>query len=96
MTIPAELLPLLDHLAHVERPSEQQWRTWSIGQVHGGANNLLFRATRDDVDLAVKFTLRDARNRAGREFAALHALRQLVVAVAPEPVCLEQQRYTLP
>ena len=48
------------------------------------------------MDVAVKFTLRDARNRAEREFLALTALQQLELRLAPAPVWLEQERYAYP
>ena len=44
----------------------------------------------------MKFTRRDERDRAGREYDALRALGELGLALAPAPVLLEQERYELP
>jgi len=49
-----------------------------------------------NADLAVKFTLRDGRNRADREYAALAALKQVDLHLAPAPVWLELKRYKNP
>src|SRR5216117_2899044 len=61
---PAPFLPLLDHLGSSTADSE--WHEWRITRVAGLGNNLLFRATGLTHDLAIKFTIRDARDRAGR------------------------------
>jgi len=80
-----------------------QWGHWHISRVTGGMNNLVFRATQathafevDDElsgtydDLAIKFTIRDARDRAGREFATLTLLEQLGLNAAPSAVYLNR------
>ena len=59
---------------------------WQITRVAGAGNNLLFRATSTAHDLAIKFTIRDARDRAGREYAALLALQQAGLGIAPLPL----------
>jgi aminoglycoside phosphotransferase (APT) family kinase protein len=59
-------------------------------------NNLIYRATRDEVDLAVKLCRRDARDRAGREYAALTLLTSLGLDLAPRPIHIERERYPLP
>ena len=90
------LRPFLDHLAAgVRRPTEA-WEGWQIARVAGGRNNLLYRATGAGGDLAVKFTLRDERDRAGREYAALSAIRQAGLTIAPEPILLDRTRYAQP
>ena len=91
-----EIYPLLDFLAQNETPTETVWRGWRITRVTGGWNNLLYRATNDACDLAIKFTLRDARDRAGREYNALPALHQAGLNIAPAPILLERERYRLP
>jgi hypothetical protein len=90
-----ELLPLLDHLA-ATNPASDIWRNWQIRRVGGGANNLLHRATGAGHDLAIKWTIRDERDRAGREHAALTALRQAGLDIAPAPILLERERYPQP
>lgn len=56
-------------------------------------NNLVFRAThsieRGD-DLAIKFTIRDVRDRAGREFATLTLLERLGLQAAPKALYLNR------
>lgn len=87
---------LLDHLADGKPHDEGPWQGWQIGAIAGGRNNLLYRATGAQGDLAIKFTMRDERDRAGREFGALTALRQSGLSIAPEPVLLDRTRYAQP
>ena len=54
------LRPLLDHLAASAPASAADWQDWRITPIGGGANNRLYRATSDQADLAIKFTIRDA------------------------------------
>lgn len=87
---------LLDYLA-ASRPREAlEWKHWSISPLLGGANNWLYRATCNDEDLVIKWTIRDGRDRAGREFAALQALQAAGMAIAPTPVLLDRDRYPQP
>lgn len=101
MTIPdwereARLRPLLGHLATAGRPDDEEWQGWRIGRIGGGANNLLYRARGEGLDLAVKFTIRDERDRAGREYGALLALHRAGLRIAPEPLLLDRATYELP
>jgi hypothetical protein len=91
----SELLPLLDHLA-ATNPDEEDWCGWRIQRVGGGANNLIHRATCASHDLAIKWTIRDERDRAGREHAALSALREAGLDIAPAPLLLDRERYAQP
>lgn len=81
-------LELLLHLAG--RPGPGRWRGWEVTPVTGGRNALLYRATGPGGDLAVKFTVRDERDRAGREFGALRALTGAGLAIAPQPLFLDR------
>ncbi len=90
-----QLRALLDYLAGSDRP-EEIWHGWHIGQVTGGANNLLFRACGDSGDFAIKFTIRDERDRANREYGALCALKEAGGALAPEPILLDTDSYPQP
>jgi aminoglycoside phosphotransferase (APT) family kinase protein len=93
-TMPDTLDNLLAHL--VTRPEAGECQGWAIRPVQGGMNNLVYRATRGDDDLAIKFMRRDERDRAGREYAVLSALVSLGLDLAPRPVLLERERYALP
>lgn len=88
-----EIVDLLDHLVIQQPVAAGQWRSWRITLASGGFNNLLFRCTRPEADLAVKFTQRDQRHRAAREFAALHELREQGLALAPSPIYVDMDSY---
>ena len=87
---------LLQYLDSVRPAASETWRGWHIAPVMGGANALVYRVTRQPDDYAVKFTVRDERDRAGREYAALDALRQSGLRIAPEPIWLGREQYTQP
>ena len=89
-------LPLLDHLAGSAALADSEWRGWRVARAAGAGNNLLYRATSAAHYLAIKFTIRDQRDRAGREYAALLALRHAGRAIAPEPLWLDGDRYPQP
>ena len=93
---PTPFLPLLDHLGRSASRADGEWRDWRITRVVGAGNNLLFRTSSAAHDLAIKFTIRDERDRAGREYAALLALQQAGLAIAPKPLWLDRDRYTQP
>lgn len=91
-----DLLPLLDWLAVALPSGPCKWLDWQIHPLSGGRNNLLFRAACPTRDLVVKFTRRDPRDRAGREFYGLTLLQALAPGLAPAPVYLERERYSCP
>ncbi|HTP11295.1 MAG TPA: aminoglycoside phosphotransferase family protein [Anaerolineae bacterium] len=87
---------LLRHLSDLRPPyTEHLWQSWHIRVVPSG-NNLIFRATRDADDWAVKFTIRDERNRAQQEYNSLSLLEGLDIPVAPRPIYFDQEQYRLP
>ncbi len=88
--------PLLAHLAEAERALTGQWGRWKVEPIAGGWSNLLYRVTDSTCDLAVKFTVRDERDRAGREHAALLALQEAGLALAPQPWLLDRDSYRQP
>jgi hypothetical protein len=88
--------PLLNHLVAGGCHMPDQWHDWQIAGVPGGQNNLLYRATSARGDLAVKFVIRDERNRAGREYGALTALSAAGLSIAPIPILLDQTTYPQP
>src|SRR5688572_11421588 len=89
------LLPLIDLLAANTTPPER-WEGWEITPIGGGANNRLVRVTTETDDFAVKFAIRDARDRAGREYHALRVMRSVGCDLAPAPVLLERRRWDQP
>jgi hypothetical protein len=93
---PAFLVPLLDYLAAATPTDPHPWHEWTIRPVGGAGNNLLYRAGGPAGDFAVKFTIRDARDRAGREYEALCVLRDAGLALGPQPVWLDRDRYAQP
>ena len=86
------LRPLLDYLARDTHATRHEWQGWRIAPVDGGWCNLLYHATGTGRansagrDLAVKFTMRDGRDRAGREYGAQQALDEAGQDRAPTPV----------
>jgi aminoglycoside phosphotransferase (APT) family kinase protein len=90
------LSSLLQHLDSARPTVRETWRGWRITPVTGGANALVYRVTRQPDDYAAKFTARDDRDRAGREYAALSALQQAGLRIAPEPIWLDREQYTQP
>lgn len=90
------LYPLLDHLAQNNHQSATTWQDWQIDRIGGGYNNLLYHATSSVGDFAIKFTIRDERDRAGREYGTLSALQRTNPSLAPKPILLERHRYAQP
>lgn len=92
----ASLSPLLHQLL-TQRPTQDcSWQDWQIKPITGGWNNLLFRVTGEASDLAIKFTVADARDRAGREYNALCALQQAGLDLAPLPIWLDRTSFAQP
>jgi len=88
-SVPRQLRPLLDYLAHVQLSTSATWQGWHITPIAGGANNRVYRGSGPGGNVAIKFTIRDQRRRAEREYAALRALEQHALAIAPRPVALD-------
>lgn len=85
---------LLDYLA--TSPENGRFQFWQIEHITGSANNILYRATNAQEDLAIKFTIQDARRRAWREYNAFTAAREVGLDVLPEPVFLDEDSYEQP
>jgi thiamine kinase-like enzyme len=84
---------IVEQLARLQAPySEHKWHGWHIRPIASG-NNLLFRTTRDDQDWAVKFMIRDQRNRAQHEFSALTMLEHQGALIGPRPLYLDLDSY---
>jgi thiamine kinase-like enzyme len=87
---------LVNYLASADQPNSELWQDWQITRLEGGANNRLFRARHSRGDFVIKFTIRDDRNRAEREFQALSALEQAELQIAPMPFLLDNTSYLQP
>ena len=97
INVPMHFGDLVSHLAHypvAQSPLNMsvQWQHWDIDSVGGGANNRVYRAVsrENGQALAIKFYIRDARDRAGREFATLTLLHQLGHIRVPQALWLER------
>jgi thiamine kinase-like enzyme len=90
------LLPLLDHLAAAVPRAPETWEGWAIQPVAEAGNNRIYRVSGPERAYAVKFTIRDERDRAGREYETLSLLETLRMDCAPQPVLLERDRYPQP
>ena len=77
-------------------PEDGRFQSHTIQKISGGANNILYKVCGDEGDLAVKFTLRDGRNRARREFQALQAIQAHGLGIAPKPILLDESSYAQP
>src|ERR1043165_1862994 len=91
-----EIRRLLDGLDQPQVPVDESCHGWQVTCIEGGANNLLYRATSAADDLAIKFCIRDERDRAGREFASLTTLQEAGLDLAPIPLLLDRERYSQP
>lgn len=69
---------------------------WHITPVGGFHSHPVYRATRDSMDLAVKFVARGPRDGAGRENNALLALQESGLDIAPKPLLLDRDSYASP
>jgi aminoglycoside phosphotransferase (APT) family kinase protein len=79
-----------------QRPEVGRFHNWQFQHIGGSANNLLYRASNDTADFAIKFTIRDVRHRARREYQALLALQEAGAELAPQPILLDESSYPLP
>lgn len=94
--MPGSLADLLGHLDRALPGQVEDWHGWHVTPIAGGANNRVYRATQGATDYAVKFTIHDDRDRAGREHAALTVLQQAGLTIAPRPVWIDRVRYHQP
>ncbi len=85
---------LLAHL--VTWPLDGRFQPYAYQKISGGANNILYKVRGEDGTYAVKFTLRDGRRRAWREFQALRVLQERCLDIAPKPILLDEESYPQP
>src|SRR5262249_49486128 len=84
---------ILDYLSNLPPECrEHRWEGWLIRPVPSG-NNRVYRVTRAAADWAVKFYIRDDRDRARREYRSLALLHSLQADIAPRPVALDLDHY---
>jgi len=86
-------LPVLEWLANHALSTETTWHDWRVLPVPGGANGLLYHLIGETGEYAVKFTPRDRRDRAGREYRALRLVERWDNDLAPQAVWLDQDSY---
>ena len=87
---------LVERLSTEAPATAQEWKGWTVSPISGGANNLIYRASGNEGDFAIKFTIRDSRDRAGREFRALQAVAEAGLDIAPKPILLDTESYHQP
>lgn len=92
----ANLYPLLNYLSEAQPRAAECWTKWRIQPVTTGMNNRVYRATSDAADLAIKFTIADARQRALREYRALELVAAERPGLAPAPLLLDAERFAYP
>lgn len=93
---PRSFAELLAFLSDTKPIASGFCREWQFARANGGANNLVYRAAGPDGTFAVKFCVRDERDRVGREYKALSLLQRRREQLAPKPVELERERYFAP
>lgn len=87
---------LLEHLDNTDPRDTGSWHGWQVTLLDGGRNNRLFRVRHSIGDFVAKFTIRDDRNRAHREFQALLAMKEAALAIAPMPILVDTTTYRQP
>ncbi|MEM7734880.1 MAG: aminoglycoside phosphotransferase family protein [Deinococcota bacterium] len=87
---------VLAHLVSQEFLQQGHTSDWHYQRVSGGANNLLYKAVRGHQQVAIKFTPRDERQRAAREYYALQAIQQAGYALAPQALYLNTTAFVYP
>ncbi len=94
--LPNSLENLLQYIDDTHPIGQETWNDSTIESIDGGVNNLVYRVKHKGYDFACKFTIRDERNRARREFVALRALREEGLEIAPAALWLDENTYSQP
>jgi len=92
----SDLRLLLDCISNNSFSTKDKFDSWQFEKVEGGANNLLYKASQNYQKFAVKFTVSDSRQRAQREYDALHVLEQSNLQLAPKAIILDLTSYKNP
>jgi len=91
--VESEVQAVVDYAARL--PAEagaHAWAGWQVRPLASG-NNRLWRVTRAADDWVVKLTIRDDRDRARREYAALTLMAHAAPGIAPTPLYLDPDTY---
>jgi aminoglycoside phosphotransferase (APT) family kinase protein len=99
-TVDDALAAILRHLSDARANGQGQdtgeVAGWRVARLQGGRNNLLYRLEGPAGTFVAKFVIRDARDRAGREYNALAVLQSAGLQIAPRPVLLDRDSYCQP
>ncbi|XSG73906.1 phosphotransferase family protein [Herpetosiphon llansteffanensis] len=90
------LSEVIEYLANESLIAPTKWRGWQLTPIAGGANNRVYRAQSASSDYAIKWTIRDERRRAWREYQALQALAYADRELSPQPVLLDEASFAQP
>ncbi|MEM8863506.1 MAG: aminoglycoside phosphotransferase family protein [Chloroflexota bacterium] len=93
---PDSLLNILKHLDESPPTEKETWEGAIIEKIGGGRNNLIYRVQQEGHDVAVKFTIKDERDRARREYVALSALHAAGIDTTPQALWLDESSYQQP
>lgn len=91
-----QLKPLLHYLDTKKISTQGQFQKWEYERIFGGYNNILYRVNFGKKFFAIKFTIKDERNRAWREYHSLLVLQNAGLHIAPKPVFLDLNSYSQP
>ncbi len=90
------LSDVIEYLATKSLIAPSKWHAWQLTPIAGGANNRVYRAQSAHGDYAIKWTIRDQRRRAWREYQALQALAQYDALLAPQAIWLDENSFAQP
>ncbi len=94
----SEIGDLLDLVAAARAAGTEGWTISGarVQRVSGGFNNAIYRVEVDDQAIACKLLVADERQRASREVAALRALEDAGLDIAPRPLGIDKTCTRLP
>lgn len=96
VNLPKSLENLLRYIDETRPIDRETWNDSVITRIDGGTNNLLYRILHEGNDYACKFTIKDERNRAKREYNALRIMEERRLKICPLGLWLDEKSYSLP
>lgn len=90
------LREVVEYLAKQSLIEPTRWQHWQLTPIAGGANNRVYRAQSTNADYAIKWTIRDERRRAWREYQALQIVAEFDRSLAPQAVWLDEANFAQP